>query len=96
MQEIGQIASNENNGEYWILMTAVIIIIANSIYGVLTKSEVWFCANSPRMNDNNVNQINDLIGLRREWTQLKRVYELETTLKEHVLIMNRETKSYKK
>ena len=44
----------------------------------------------------NVNQINDLIGLRREWTQLKRVYELETTLKEHVLIMNRETKSYKK
>lgn len=55
MQEIGQIASNENNGEYWILMTAVIIIIANSIYGVLTKSEVWFCANSPRMNDNNVN-----------------------------------------
>lgn len=38
MQEIGQIASNENSGEYWILMTAVIIIIANSIYGVLTKS----------------------------------------------------------
>lgn len=38
MQEIGQTASNENNGEYWILMRAVIIIIANSIYGVLTKS----------------------------------------------------------
>lgn len=38
----------------------------------------------------NVNQINDLIGLRREWTQLKRVYELETTLKEHVLITEKQ------
>ena len=44
----------------------------------------------------NVNQINDLIGLRGDWAQLKRVYELDTTLKEHVLIKNRETKSYKK
>lgn len=44
----------------------------------------------------NVNQINDLIGLRREWTQLKRVYELETTLKEHVIDYEQRNKVYKK